>query len=176
MELATKLFINGDWLDGNADKIEVINPAYNEPITEIAQADENDVRKAIESAKDAFKTTWSKTNPLERSKILHRMGQLIEENLEFIAQTETKDVGKPIYESRNIDVTSAAQTFHYFADVSVDIQGEVLPGPFNEVLDYTLHEPIGVVGAIIPWNFPFLIACRKIASALAYGNTVVIKP
>ncbi len=97
-------------------------------------------------------------------------------NQEFLAQVETDDVGKPIFESRNIDVASAAATFHYFADICVEVTGHIQPSPYNDVLDYTLHEPIGVVGAIIPWNFPFLTAARKIASALAAGNTMVIKP
>ncbi len=176
MQIQRKLFIEGEWVDSSEGKsFEVLNPATNEVITTVQRASKKDIQKAIDSAKKAF-NVWGKMNPFERSKYLHRVGEVIEKNLEFIAGVETDDVGKPIYESRNIDIASSAQTFHYFADISVEVMGEVMPSPFNEVLDYTVHEPVGVIGAIIPWNFPFLIGARKIASALAAGNSVVIKP
>jgi len=172
-----KLFIDGQWVDSSdGGTFDVLNPATNETITHVQKASEQDLRSAIEAAQTAFTDVWGEMNALERGKFLHRVGHAIERNLEFLAQLESDDVGKPIHESRNIDVAGAAGTFHYFADVCVEVTGEMKPSPYNEVLDYTLRQPLGVVAAIIPWNFPFLIAARKISSALAAGNTMVIKP
>ncbi|MCL5097045.1 MAG: aldehyde dehydrogenase family protein [Candidatus Omnitrophica bacterium] len=177
MQIRNQLFIGGQWINSSSgDTAKVINPATNEVITRTQMASPGDLQNAIKAAESAFERVWGRMNPFERSKYLHRVGDAIERNQKFIAEVETDDVGKPIIESLNVDVASAAATFHYFADICLEVMGEVKPSPFNEVLDYTVREPIGVVGAIIPWNFPFLIASRKIASALAAGNTMVIKP
>lgn len=177
MQIRNQLFVNGEWVNSsNGKSIDVVNPATNETIVQVPEASEEDVLAAVAAAKKAFEEVWGPMNPAGRSRLLHKVGDVIEQNLEFLAQVETDDVGKPIIESRNIDVASAAATFHYFADACVEFMGEVKPSPYNEVLDYTVREPLGVVGAIIPWNFPFLIAARKIATALAAGNTMVIKP
>ena len=177
MELKNKLFINGQWVNSsNKACFEVFNPATGEKITDVQKASQDDLMKAVQAAQKAYTNIWGTMNPYQRSLYLHKVAEVIEKNLDFIAQVETDDVGKPIFESKNIDVLSAVQTMHYFADICVDITGQVIPSPVNEIFDYTVHEPIGVVGAIIPWNFPFLIAVRKIGSALAAGNTVVIKP
>jgi len=177
MEIRNKLYIGGKWVDSsNGQTIEVVNPATNKTIANVQKASQEDIQKAVDSAHEAFTRVWGKMNPCERSAHLHKVADAIERNLEFLARVETDDVGKPIYESRGIDIASSVGTVRYFANLAADIGGEVLPSPFNEVLDYTLHEPIGVVGAITPWNFPFLLAARKIASALCVGNTMVIKP
>jgi len=177
MELRTQLFVGGRYVDATSgETIAVRNPASGQLLAEVQKASPADLRRAIAAARGAFEASWGPMNPYARSALLHKVGEAIAANAEFLAQVETDDVGKPIIESRNIDIASAAATFHYFADISVEVMGALQPSPYNEVLDYTVREPIGVVGAIIPWNFPFLIAARKIASALAAGNTVVIKP
>lgn len=177
MQIRNQLFINGEWVNAaNGDTFTVLNPATNQPITEVAKATEEDIHGAIGIADETQRTLWGELNPMERSAYLHKVGDAISNNLEFLAQTETDDVGKPIIESRAFDIAGAAATFHYFADICVEVMGSVMPIPYNEVFDYTIHEPLGVIGAIIPWNFPFLIAARKIATALAAGNTIVIKP
>ena len=177
MDLRTQLFSGGQYVDATSGQtIPVLNPATGQALAVVQKGSPADLRAAIAAAQRAFQAVWGPMNPYQRSALLHKVGDAITANQEFLAQVETDDVGKPIFESRNIDIASAAATFHYFADICVEVTGALQPSPYNDVLDYTLHEPIGVVGAIIPWNFPFLIAARKIASALAAGNTVVIKP
>ncbi|NQT20925.1 MAG: aldehyde dehydrogenase, partial [Planctomycetes bacterium] len=177
MELRNQLFIDGQWCDSSdGGTFDVINPATGDAITSVQKATKDDIRKAVASARKAFESTWRETDPFERSAVIHKIGDAIAENLDFLAGVETDDVGKPIFESANVDVPGAGATMHYFADIAVDLRGDLIPAPYSEVLNYTIREPIGVVGAIIPWNFPFLIAARKIGSALAAGNTVVIKP
>ena len=126
------------------------------------------------SAKRAF-PAWARTDPNERQRILWKCGEGILANLEALARLETLDTGKPITNARTIDVPRTADTFFYFAGWATKLHGETIPvrGPF---LNYTVREPLGVIGAIIPWNFPLLLAARKIAPALAAGNTVVLKP
>ena len=177
-EPRNKLFIDGKWTDSSDGKtLSVLDPSTNSEITRVAAATAADVGLAAEAARRCFESgAWSGLTVYQRSAILHKVAELIAQRAETLAELESRDVGKPLVESRNIDVASGAATFSHFADLAVDICGETIPGPFNEVLSYTVHEPIGVVGAIIPWNFPFLIACRKLGSALAAGNCVVIKP
>jgi len=178
MAIRDRLFIGGKWMDSSeGGALPVLDPSDNSEITRIAAGTAGDVEKAARAAQRCFESgAWSKLTVYERSAVLHKVADLINERTQELSEIESRDVGKPIYESLNIDVASGAQTFAYFADLAVDIGGEVIPAPYNEVLNYTVHEPIGVVGAIIPWNFPFLIACRKLATALAAGNCVVIKP
>jgi len=178
MNIRNQLFIDGQWVGASGGKtFPVIDPADNTEITAVAAATGDDVKRAVASARACFDAgAWSGLTVYERSAILHRISALIQEHARELAELESRDVGKPIFESLNIDIASGGQTFAYFADLAVDICGSVIPAPYNEVMNYAVHEPLGVVGAIIPWNFPFLIACRKLASALAAGNCVVIKP
>ena len=177
MDIRNQLFIGGQWCDSSDGKtFEVTNPATNEPITAVQSASEADLNAAIANSKQTFDEVWSKTTAFERSAFLHKLAEAVENNADFLAQVETDDVGKPIFECANIDVASAGATLHYFADICVEVLGEVKASPYADVFDYTLREPLGVVGAITPWNFPFLIAARKIGSALAAGNTMVLKP
>jgi len=177
MKIQDQLFINGDWVNASAaETIRVDNPANGNELAAVQKAAPQDIHAAIDAARKAFDDTWGKMNPAERSARLHKVGDAIAANQQFIAETETDDVGKPIFESVNIDVASGGATFHHFADICTEVMGGIQPSPYNEVFDYTIREPLGGVGAIIPWNFPFLIACRKIATALAAGNTMVIKP
>ncbi|HRT29125.1 MAG TPA: aldehyde dehydrogenase family protein [Kiritimatiellia bacterium] len=177
MNRKTQLFIDGKWIDAaSGETISVINPANGKVLAKVQKASRSDIDKAITAAHKAFNTVWGPMNPSERGMWLHKVGDAILRHQTAIAETETDDVGKPILESLNVDISSGAATFRYFADICTEVAGEIQPSPYNQVLDYTIREPLGVVGAIIPWNFPFLIACRKVASALAAGNTMVIKP
>ncbi len=176
MKIREDMFIGGEWCKSSTNKtFDVLNPADNSVIAKVQKASKADLESAIDAAEGAFRE-WAAMNPDGRAALLRKVGDAILANAEFLAQVETDDVGKPIAETVNIDIASAAGTFYYFADACVEVLGELQHSPYNEVFDYTIREPIGVVGAIIPWNFPFLIAARKIASALAAGNTMVIKP
>ena len=152
------------------------NPATGEVLAEVAEGTAEDVARAVESAHAALASkAWRRTDAHKRSRLLWRLADLIERNAQAIAETETRDNGKPIFESRYVDVPSVVENFRYFAGLADKIQGETIPvkGPF---LNYTLREPVGVVGCIVPWNFPLSLATWKVAPALACGNAVVLKP
>lgn len=172
------MFIDGKWVDSSSRKtLSVVDPSTNTEITRVPAGTAEDVAKAAAAAQRCFESgAWSRLTILQRSEILNRAGFLIRERVKELAELESRDVGKPLCETINFDVPGGGQTFNYFAGMAVDLCGDVIPAPVNEALNYTLREPIGVVGTIIPWNFPFLVACRKLASALAAGNCVVIKP
>ncbi|MFN7146127.1 MAG: aldehyde dehydrogenase family protein, partial [Myxococcota bacterium] len=150
------------------------NPATGETLAELARGDRADVDAAVASARRAF-PGWARTDPNERQRILWKAGELLLAATAELARIETLDTGKPITNAATIDVPRTADTFFYFAGWATKLGGETIPvrGPF---LNYTVREPLGVIGAIIPWNFPLLLAARKIAPALAAGNTVVLKP
>jgi acyl-CoA reductase-like NAD-dependent aldehyde dehydrogenase len=153
-----------------------INPATGEVIAQVAEANTDDVDRAVQAARDAFASTeWRAMNPHKRSELLWRLADLIEENADELASLETHDNGKPIFESRHVDLPSVVENFRYFAGMADKIHGETIPvkGPY---LNYTLREPVGVVGCITPWNFPLSLATWKVAPALACGNAVVLKP
>jgi len=168
------------WIDNRAvaalsgETFETMNPATGVALAKLPRARREDVELAVASASKAF-TGWSQTDPNERARILWKAGELVMSKLEELAQLEVLDTGKPIASARLIDVPRTADTFFYFSGWATKLGGETIPvrGPF---LNYTVREPLGVIGAIIPWNFPLLLAARKIAPALAVGNTVVIKP
>src|SRR5919112_6861883 len=171
-----QLFINGDWRDAAGGKtIEVVNPATEEVIAEVASADQSDVDAAVAAARAAFDGPWSKLSARERGKLVWKLGERLMERADEIARLETLHNGKPIFESRHIEVPAAAECFQYFAGWADKIHGETVPVKGN-YLTYTLREPLGVVAAIVPWNFPLLLTAWKVAPALACGNTVVIKP
>jgi aldehyde dehydrogenase (NAD+) len=171
-----QLFINGEWRDAAGGKtIEVINPATEEVIAEVASAEQSDVDAAVAAARAAFDGPWSKLSARERGRIVWKIGERLMERADEIARLETLHNGKPIFESRQIEVPAAAECFQYFAGWADKIHGETIPVKGN-FLTYTLREPVGVVAAIVPWNFPLLLTARKVAPALACGNTVIIKP
>jgi len=171
-----QLFINGEWRDAAAGKtIEVVNPATEEVIAEVAAADASDVDAAVAAARAAFDGPWAKLSARERGKLVWKIGERLMEKADEIAHLETIHNGKPIFESRHIEVPAAAECFQYFAGWADKIHGETIPVKGN-YLTYTLREPIGVVAAIVPWNFPLLLTAWKVAPALACGNTVIIKP
>ncbi len=169
------LLINGEWTKGSkGEMLTSYNPANNEALAEFVDATPEDVDAAVAAAQAALKT-WRKTTAAERAAVLNKIADIIDENTELFALQETLDNGKPIRETRAADIPLAADHFRYFAGV---IRAE--EGTVNEIdqedLSIVLREPIGVVGQIIPWNFPFLMAAWKIAPALAAGCTVVIHP
>ena len=172
-----KLFIGGRWVDAASGKtFPTVNPATGETITLIAEGDERDAAAAVEAAHKAFHSgPWPEMSAADRAKILWKIGDLIDKYNEELGTLETLDNGKPIFESRQIDMPMTAEVFRYYAGWATKIHGETVPvrGPF---LQYTLREPLGVVAAIVPWNFPLLLASWKVAPALATGNTVVLKP
>ena len=172
-----KLIINGEAVDAASGEVfQTINPATEEPVCVVAKAGPEDVDRAVKAARAAFESgPWPKMRPAERQRILWRLGDLILEHADEIARLETLDNGKPIFESRQIDTPMVAGCFHYFSGWATKLTGETIPvnpGYFT----YTLREPIGVIGAIIPWNFPMIMVGWKCAPALAAGNCVVLKP
>lgn len=173
----SKLFIDGEWTDSLSGKMfSTINPATEQEIMKVPLAEEKDVDRAVTAARKAFdEGPWSKLSASDRARFLYRIGEAILANADEIAYCETVDIGKPISESRNIDVPFVAELFFYYSGWATKYHGETIPVKGN-YLNYTLREPLGVVGAITPWNFPFLLAAWKIAPALAMGNTVVHKP
>ncbi|HKQ96317.1 MAG TPA: aldehyde dehydrogenase family protein [Candidatus Polarisedimenticolia bacterium] len=172
-----RLFIDGQWSDAaNGATFQTINPATEEPLTAVAEGGVADVERAVDAAQRAFASgPWAKMPASERGRILWKIGDLIDANLQEMARLETLDQGKTITDSQRVDVPMAAECFRYFAGWASKIEGEVVPVRAPS-LNYTLREPIGVVGAITPWNFPILMAAWKVAPALAAGNTVVLKP
>lgn len=169
------LFINGEFVKGHSEEtLEVKNPATGETLSHITKANEKDVDTAVAAAQEAFES-WSLTSKTERANLLRQISNKMMENKEKIATIETLNNGKPIRETSGIDIPYAARHFNYFASVIETHEGSV-----NDIDKDTMsiirHEPIGVVGAVVAWNFPMLLASWKIAPAIAAGNTIVIQP
>jgi aldehyde dehydrogenase (NAD+) len=162
------LFIGGDWVEPKSAEFEpTINPATEEPLAEVAYAGAEDVGLAVDSARDAFENGWSDIAPSERAKYLYRIARILQERSREFAVLESLDGGKPIRESRDVDLPLSAAHFFYYAG-------------WADKLEYAFPnrkpKPLGVAGQVIPWNFPLLMLSWKIAPALAAGNTVVLKP
>jgi acyl-CoA reductase-like NAD-dependent aldehyde dehydrogenase len=171
-----QLFIDGQWVDSESGKtFKTPNPATGDTLAEVAEADKADIDKAVTAARRAFEGKWSKLSARDRGRLLYKLSQLIEQNAAELAAIETADNGKPIKESLYVDLPQVVENFEYFAGWATKIEGETIPVP-GKMFNYTLREPIGVCGQIIPWNFPLLMAAWKLAPALAAGNTVVLKP
>ncbi len=162
-----ELFINGKFVAPSGKYFDTVNPATEEKLAEIAEANEQDVDKAVKAARTAYEKVWSKMPAKERGKYIFRIARMMQEKARELAVIESMDGGKPIRESRDIDVPLAAAHFFYYAG-------------WADKLDYAFPNkkpaPLGVAGQIIPWNFPLLMAAWKIAPAIATGNTVVLKP
>jgi phenylacetaldehyde dehydrogenase len=178
-----QLFINGQWVDAASGKtFETPNPATGETLARIAEGDVEDINRAVTAARRAFDSgPWSRMSPSERGRIIWRIGDLILEHVEELAQLESLDNGKPVAVAAAADVPLAADLFHYMAGWATKIEGNTINisvpyMPGANFHSYTLREPIGVVGQIIPWNFPLLMAAWKLGPALATGCTVVLKP
>ena len=173
--LPTRLFLDGGWSNSSSNRrATLVNPATEAPFAEVASADLADVNAAVESAQRAWESGWRDLAPGKREAVLHAVARKLREHLEEIAQLEMLQIGKPISDARD-EAGLGARVFEYYAGAVTKFCGQTIPvgrGGF----DFTLRQPMGVVAAIVPWNFPFPIACWKAAPALAAGNCVVLKP
>ncbi len=172
-----RLLIDGQWIDG-AKKFDTINPATGEVLTKIATASDEDVDRAVTAARRAFEDrngVWRKLSASERGRMIWKLADLLEKNIDEFAELETLDNGKPIFESRYVDMPMVIDVLRYYAGWATKIHGETV-NTSESAFTYTLREPVGVVGMIVPWNFPLLLASWKLGPALACGNTVVWKP
>jgi aldehyde dehydrogenase (NAD+) len=170
------LLINGKWVPAKSGKtFETVNPANEEVLSLIAEGDKADVDEAVKAARKALDGKWSKIGPHQRAKFLFKIAELVDAHTEELAELETLDNGKPLSFSKGFDIPAVAETFRYYAGWVTKIYGETNPSDPN-FFNYTLREPVGVCGQIIPWNFPLLMAAWKLGPALACANTVVLKP
>jgi aldehyde dehydrogenase (NAD+) len=172
-----QVFINGKWqAPASGETYSPINPATEEPIEAVARGDERDVEAAVAAARRAFdEGQWPRMSPHERGRIVWKLGDLIQANLDEMARLESLCTGKTLFDSGKVEIPFAAEVFRYYAGWASKIHGETLQLRDN-AFTFTLRHPVGVVGAIVPWNFPFLLSSWKIAPALAAGNTMVLKP
>jgi aldehyde dehydrogenase (NAD+) len=175
--LPTRLLINNEWVESaSGETLTTVNPSTGEEICQVSAAGPVDVDWAVRAAQAAFeRSAWRRMNASERGHLLYRLADLIEEHAEELARIEALDNGKPLFLARRVDVAKSIACYRYFAGWADKCQGKTIPidGDYS---CYTLHEPIGVVGQIIPWNYPMLMQAWKLAPALATGNTVVLKP
>ncbi len=173
----TKMLIDGKWLDAQSGKtFETLNPSTGEVIANVAEGDKADVDKAAKAARKAFdKGPWKKMNARERGRLMYKLADLIEQNKDELAKLESLDNGKPLSDSMAADLPLVIDCYRYYAGWADKIEGKTIPinGPY---FCYTRHEPVGVVGQIIPWNFPLLMQAWKWGPALATGCTIVLKP
>lgn len=167
-----KHWINGKEVESD-ETFENINPATMEKICDVASGGAKEVDMAVKAAKEAF-PKWSKTPAKERAKIMRRFGELIDQNVDKIAGLETLDTGLPIHQTRNVLIPRASHNFDFFAEVCTRVNGHTYPVD-DQMLNYTLHQPVGVCGLVSPWNVPFMTATWKTAPCLALGNTAVLK-
>jgi aldehyde dehydrogenase (NAD+) len=175
MRLQTKLFIGGEFVDAlDGATMDVVNPFDGSVIAKVAEAKAADVDRAVDAAAKAF-PAWRATPAMQRGRLLGKLADAIEAHAEELAQIESLDTGHPIRDTRGLDVPRTAVTFRYFAGMADKFQGTVVPVEAG-FLNYVLREPIGVVGQIVPWNFPLMFTSWKMGPALAAGNTVVLKP
>ena len=177
LNIENRAFINGEYtLAISGQMLDVINPATDETLTEIARCQEEDVDLAVTCARQAFQAgEWSNSAPSHRKAVLSLFADLIDEHREELALLETLDTGKPINHSVSTDIPGAAGSLRWYAEAIDKVYGEVAPTE-KDVHAYISHQPIGVVAAVVPWNFPLWLACWKLGPALAAGNSVILKP
>lgn len=172
-----RLFIGGEWRDAESkERRDVIDPSTGKVVTTVAEADGADVAAAVAAAREAFDAgPWPRTPARERARVLHRVADLVRERADEIAAVESLDVGKPVSLCRAVDVETVAETYEYYSALAQSVDGATreIPIPSHA---YTRREPVGVVGAITPFNFPLILSTSKFAPALAAGNTIVHKP
>jgi phenylacetaldehyde dehydrogenase len=177
-----KILIDGKWSDAASGKtFDTYNPATGETLARVAEGDRTDIDRAVKAARKALDGPWGRMTASERGRLIWKLGDLLEQHLEEFATLETLDNGKPLTISRVADIPLAVDLFRYMAGWATKIEGSTIPisvpyAPGAKFLAYTKREPVGVVGQIIPWNFPLLMAAWKLGPALATGNTVVLKP
>ncbi|SDN31046.1 aldehyde dehydrogenase [Bacillus sp. OK048] len=176
MQIYNKLFIGGEWVESTSGRmIDVINPATEEVWAQVPEGNEEDIDRAVRAARDAFDHgPWRKMSTYERAEIMRNMGQLMKENAEFFGELESKENGKPLYRTKR-DATALHQWWYYYSGLADKIQGETIPFEDDKQI-FTLREPLGVIGAITPWNAPVTSITMKLSIALCAGNTVVLKP
>ena len=178
------LLINNEWVkSAGSDPIPTLDPATGDILGYIQSATEADVDAAVKAARAAFRSgEWANMTPAARGKFLWKMAELIEANIDELAELETLDQGKPLYVGRWAEIPGAAEQFRYFGGMATKIQGATIPSSIayqpegKKVFAYTSKEAIGVVAAIVPWNSPLVLTAMKLAPALAAGCTVVLKP
>src|ERR1041385_2407959 len=175
MKVPTQIFVDGSYREAaSGHRTLLINPATEETFAEVAAAEVKDLETAAQSAHKAWETGWRDLAPGKRTEILFQIARSLREHLEEIAQLATLHIGKPISDARD-EAGLGARVFEYYAGAVTKFYGQTIPvarGGF----DFTLRQSMGVVAGIVPWNFPFPIACWKVAPALAAGNTVILKP
>lgn len=183
LSVPRKMMIGGKWVEAASGKtFPVYDPATGEVMAQVAEGGWEDINRAVSAARAAFDTgPWRKMTASERGRLVWKIGDLLEQNLEEFAQLESLDNGKPLAVARAVDLPLAIDLFRYMAGWATKIEGNTIPvtvpyTPNARYFAYTLREPIGVVGQIIPWNFPLLMAAWKLGPALAAGCTVVLKP
>jgi aldehyde dehydrogenase (NAD+) len=174
---ATKILINNRWVPSASGKtFATIDPSTSEEICQVAEADAADVDQAVAAARAAFERgPWRKMAASERGRLLNRLADLIEQHADELAALESLDNGKPVTVAKAVDVAATMGCYRYFAGWADKVHGKTIPID-GDFFCYTRHEPVGVVGQVIPWNFPMLMQAWKLAPALATGNTVVMKP
>ena len=175
LDIETRLFIGGEFVDSlEGGRIAVLNPHDNSTLAEISEARAADVDRAVEAARRAF-PAWKRVSAAERGRLLLKLADAIEADADYLAQLETLDTGHPIRDTRNLDVPRTAATFRYYGGIADKVDGRVPPVETG-FLNYITREPVGVVGQIVPWNFPLMFCGWKLGPALSTGNTVVLKP
>src|ERR1700704_3457060 len=173
--IQNNLFIDGEFVDAESKaRIPVLNPHDNSLITEVAEAQKADIDRAVEAARKAF-PAWSKMAAADRGRLLLKLADAIEANADDLAKLESIDTGHPLRDTRGLDVVRTAVTFRYFGGMADKVQGSGVPVE-QGFLNYVLREPIGVIGQMVPWNFPLMFTSWKMGPALAAGNTIVMKP
>jgi len=174
------MLINGKWIDSASGKtFQSFNPATGSVLAEVAEGDQEDVNRAVVAARAAFDSgPWRRMTPSERGRAIWKLADLLEQHADELALLETLDNGKPLTVARAVDIPFSADVLRYMAGWATKVEGSTIPisTPGAQYLAYTLREPVGVVGQIIPWNFPLLMAAWKLGPALATGCTVVLKP
>lgn len=175
--IETRLFINGEYSAAADNSVfATVDPTAQQTLAEVARGKKGDVDRAVQAARGVFdRGDWSQASPAQRKAVLHKFADLMEAHREELALLETLDTGKPIRHSLRDDVPGAARAIRWYAEAIDKVYGEVAPTGGNE-LAMIVREPIGVIAAVVPWNFPLLLACWKLGPALASGNSVVLKP
>ncbi|MBA8302246.1 aldehyde dehydrogenase PuuC [Klebsiella michiganensis] len=175
--IETRLFINGEYSAAADNSVfATVDPTAQQTLAEVARGKKADVERAVQAARGVFdRGDWSQASPAQRKAVLHKFADLMEAHREELALLETLDTGKPIRHSLRDDVPGAARAIRWYAEAIDKVYGEVAPTGGNE-LAMIVREPIGVIAAVVPWNFPLLLACWKLGPALASGNSVVLKP
>ena len=177
LDLRTQAFVDGAYVDAvSGETFDCVNPATGETLAAVAACDEADVDRAVRGARAAFESgVWSRGAPKERKRVLRRLADLIDEHRDELALLETLDTGKPIRDSTRVDLPLAAECIAYYAEAIDKVYDEIAPTDPSKVV-MIVREPVGVVGAVVPWNFPLMMAAWKVGPALAAGNSVVLKP